>query len=237
MKAAIYLRVSTAMCACGHEVGAHIEGVGACEYAVKCGCGVCRPRQDEANQEPDCLRICEARGWEPEYYREKESAVKYRPEWEALKTAVHRGKVGAVVVWALDRAGRNRVQLSHDLAEIVRKGATVVSVREPWVDQPMGAMRDLLIQLMGWFAESERVRLIERTKAGQARAWAAGKRKGRPALPSTDQERAKAEWRAGLSAFVAARKLNIPESTLRSYWRQWSGFNPYPRKVLAVGEG
>jgi DNA invertase Pin-like site-specific DNA recombinase len=191
-------------------------------------------KQDEANQEPDCLRVCGSRQWEPVLYREQESAVKHRPQWEAVKLAVHRGEVGAVVVWALDRAGRNRVQLAHDIAELTRKGAVVVSVREPWIDQPVGPLRDLLIQLMGWFAESERARLIERTRAGQETARARGVRIGRPSLPAHECAAIEKEYRCGASAFLAAKTLGFPESTVRTYYkriRARDAFNPQPRKV------
>lgn len=190
--------------------------------------------QTGANQEPEILRLCAARGWEPVWFREEESAVKYRPQWERVKAAVHRGEVGAVVVWALDRAGRDRVQLAHDLAEFSRKGATVVSVREPWVDQPIGPLRDLLIQVMAWFAESERARLIERTRAGQLRAWTAGKRKGRPGLPAAVVDSIAKKYNAGRSSFLAAKDLTLPESTVRNVYKRLGarkGFNPYPRKV------
>ena len=186
--------------------------------------------QTEVNQRPEVLRVCQGRGWEPLWFCERESAVKYRPEWDALKLAVHRGEVGAVVIWALDRAGRNRVQLAHDIAEFTRKGATVVSVREPWLDQPVGPLRDLLIQVMGWVAEGERERLVERTKAGQLRAWSAGKQKGRPPLPADVRAKIEAEHRRGLSAFLAGKKLGIAESTVRRHYARLR-FNPYPRKV------
>jgi DNA invertase Pin-like site-specific DNA recombinase len=171
-------------------------------------------------------------------FREQESAVKHRPEWEKVKDAVHRGEVVAVVVWALDRIGRDRVAVSHELAEIARKCAAVVSVQESWIDQPIGNLRDLLIQQFTWFAETERKRLIERTKAGQARARAQGKRIGRPGLSVEKVKAARDAFECGLSAFRAARKVNIPETTLREYWRRWSGFNAYPgypRKVSAGG--
>jgi DNA invertase Pin-like site-specific DNA recombinase len=191
--------------------------------------------QDEQNQEPDCLRICAARGWEPVVFREQESAVKHRPEWERLKVCVHRGEVGAVVAWALDRMGRDRVKLAHDVAELARKGAAVLTVREPWLDQPVGALRDLLIQLMGWFAQSERERLIERTKAGQARAKKEGKHIGRKWTDPADVEKIRKCHVKGTSAFLAAKELNIPESTVRTYFKRWdkdSTFNPYPRQVV-----
>jgi len=183
--------------------------------------------QNDQNQEPDCLRICAARGWDPVFFRDKESGAKKRPHWEALKDAAHRAEVSAVVIWALDRAGRDRVQLAHDLAELARKHITVVSVREPWLDQPAGPLRDLLIQILAWFAEAERARIIERTRAGQARAWAAGARKGRPPIGQRDKDdpeiitRMRDSFAAGLTVREAALELSIPRSTLRRYWRLW----------------
>jgi putative DNA-invertase from lambdoid prophage Rac len=191
-------------------------------------------RQDEKNQEPDVLRVCQARGWEPAIFREQESGAKVRPEWERVKLAVHRGDIGAVVVWALDRAGRDRVRLAHDIAELGRKGATVVSVREPWLDQPAGPMRDLLLQIMAWFAETERARLIERTLAGQERARAQGKHIGRNWTDAGTVQLIRLEYLAGTSAFLAAKKLGLPESTVRTYYKRWKGgFNPYPRQVVS----
>lgn len=145
-------------------------------------------RQDEANQEPDCVRLCEARGWEPRIIRERESGAKARPEWRAMLDQCRRGNIEAVVFWALDRTGRNRVQIAHDLGELFRWRVDVASVQDSWLDVPAGPMRDLLVQVMGWVAEGERGRLIERTKAGLARAVANGKKLGRPsALPGVVQ--------------------------------------------------
>jgi DNA invertase Pin-like site-specific DNA recombinase len=149
-------------------------------------------RQDEANQEPECLRLCAARGWQARIYRETESGAKRRPEWERVKNAVRTGDARAVVFWALDRAGRNRVQLAHDLGELWRWGAEIASVRDAWVDQPAGPLRDLLVQLMGWFAQTERDRLRERTRAGLARARANGVQLGRKhAMPEAARARAR----------------------------------------------
>jgi DNA invertase Pin-like site-specific DNA recombinase len=178
-------------------------------------------RQDEANQEPDCLRICEARKWEPVIVRETESGAKHRPQWERVKQMVHRGEVGAVVIWALDRAGRDRVRLAHDLAELARKGSDLASVREPWLDQPSGPMRDLLIQVMAWFAQMERDRLRERTRAGLARAVAQGKKLGRPATVTPTQLRdAKEAVLRGAPVATAAREAGVGRRTLRNYLAQ-----------------
>ena len=135
--------------------------------------------QTEKNQEPDCLRLCTARALEPHVIRETMSGAKKRPGWERLKDMVRTGRARVVVFWALDRTGRTRVQIAHDLSELWRWGAQVVSVKDAWVDQPPGPLRDLLVQIMAWAAENERAKLIERTRAGIARARSEGKQIGR----------------------------------------------------------
>jgi putative DNA-invertase from lambdoid prophage Rac len=181
-------------------------------------------RQDEANQEPECLRLCAARGWEPQVFRETESGTKRRPEWERLKTYVRRGEARAVVFWALDRAGRNRVQLAHDLGELWRWGAEIASVRDAWVDQPAGPLRDLLVQLMAWFAQTERDRIVERTRAGIARARAMGVRLGRPpAMPDAARERAR--------RLAAAQSLAYTPGEVRKILRA-EGFGDFDRRTV-----
>lgn len=181
-------------------------------------------RQDEANQEPDCARLCAARGWEPVWYRERESAVKDRPMWRAVVEAARRGEVQAVVFWALDRIGRRRVQVAHDVGELTRFKVAVVSVQDAWLDQPDGPLRDLLVQFMGWVAEGERSKLIERTRAGQARARAEGRHPGRPPVPPERVARileyASAHPLAGQRAM--ARALEIPRSTVRDVLAGWT---------------
>lgn len=177
--------------------------------------------QDETNQEPDCLRLCTARGWDPVIFREHESGAKRRPIWDSVKQAAHRGEVGGVVIWALDRAGRDRVRLAHDIAEFARKGVAVVSVRESWLDQPVGPLRDLLIQIMGWFAESERARLVERTKAGLARAKAQGKKLGRRFLAEQTVAMLRASWTVGASPATAGVLAGVPPSTARTYYARF----------------
>jgi len=179
-------------------------------------------RQDEANQRPDCERLCAARSWAPLFFTERQSAAKDRPEWRRLLEACRRGEVRAVVFWALDRAGRNRVQIAHDLGELARYGVHVASVQDAWLDQPPGPLRDLLVQIMGWVAEGERARLIERTKAGQARARAEGRHPGRPPANDNDLAAAAKAVRAGASVAFAARAVGIGRTTLR----RWLAKNP-----------
>lgn len=166
-------------------------------------------RQDEANQEPACLELCRARGWEPVVFRERESGVKARPVWREVLELGRRGQVGAVVVWALDRIGRKPEEVAKDLADLLRWRVDVVSVRDPWLDQG-GPMRDLLIAFMTWLGKWERERMIERTHAGLARARAKGTRLGRPpSIPTAVLARVLELRAVGLGWRAVARNVDV----------------------------
>jgi len=170
--------------------------------------------QTEANQEPDCLRLCAARGWEPLVIRETESGAKERPEWRRVVELARRGQVGAVVFWALDRIGRKRVQVAHDVSELARFKVAIVSVQDSWLDQPDGPLRDLLVQLLAWVAEGERRRLIERTRAGLARARREGKRFGRPPAPPDVRARVLAQAQLTASPTMISHVTCVPLRTV-----------------------
>lgn len=180
-------------------------------------------RQDEVNQEPACLALCLARGWVPRVVTERESGAKRRPVWELLKEDCRKGMTRAVVFWALDRIGRNRVQVAHDVAELARWGVQVVSVQDPWLDQPAGPLRDLLLQIMAWVAEGERARLIDRTRAGLARARTLGKTLGRPVrLSGSDLDRFVALAKAGMRPGGIGKVMGLKRSTARDYYERWA---------------
>lgn len=138
--------------------------------------------QDETNQEPDCRRLCEARSWpRPMVFAERESGARERPVWNQLLEYAHQGEVNAIVVWSLDRIGRTMWKTIDDVRALERGGCRLVSVRESWLDTG-GPAAPLLLAIFAWVAEHERTRLVERTKAGIARARARGAVLGRPAV-------------------------------------------------------
>jgi len=83
-----------------------------------------------------------------------------RPELDRLLADVRRRRVDAVVVWRLDRLGRNLRHLVALLEEFRALGITFVSLHEG-VDSetPSGG---LLGHLLGAFAQFERDRIAER---------------------------------------------------------------------------
>jgi DNA invertase Pin-like site-specific DNA recombinase len=126
--------------------------------------------QSVENQRPEVEQLARARGFDVvTIYEEQASAAKHRPQYEQMLNDARRGKFGVLVVWALDRFGRSMVGNLSDVLELDRISATVVSVRESWLDTG-GPVRSLLIAIFSWVAEQDRARLVERTKAGLEQA-------------------------------------------------------------------
>lgn len=71
--------------------------------------------------------------------------------------------------------------------------------------------------MMGVFAEFERSMIVERTKAGMARAKAQGKAIGRPVLDSELREQIAVRVASGASAYRVAKELGIDRHTVVKY--------------------
>ncbi len=160
-------------------------------------------------------------------FEEQASAVKRRPQFEAMMAAAGRGEFDVLVVWALDRFGRSLAGNVNDLLALDKLGVRVVSVREPWMDTA-GPVRDLLVAIFSWVAQQERARLIERTRAGLAVARASGKTLGRPSprlVASPERGVIFEQWRsegkpdgyAGLATLLGCASA----TTARKLWLAW----------------
>lgn len=173
-------------------------------------------QQTTANQLGELQQLAAARGYSTAVYEETESAAKRRPVLERLMDDARRGKVRAVLVWALDRLDRSMGTCIARVLELDRIGVPVLSVREGWLDTS-GPVRSLLVAIFGWCAEQERSRLIERTKAGLERARRDGKRLGRPPVSPILLRAAADLVRAGLTIRAAAREKGVTERSLRRF--------------------
>lgn len=110
---------------------------------------------------------------EPDIWTEKVSAVaKKRPEFDAMMRDVREGDT--VIVWKLDRLGRDVVAL-HQIAERIReKGANLRLLDNSGLDTGTAAGR-LLFAMLSTLAQFERDINRERTLAGLEAARARGK--------------------------------------------------------------
>src|SRR5204862_591764 len=118
-----------------------------------------------------------------------------------------RRRFDVLVVWRLDRLGRNLRHLIALLDELRALGIEFVSIAEG-IDATTPAGK-LQMHILGAIAEFERGRIVERVRAGLARAKAQGRRLGRrPSVIADAQFEAVSE----LSLRDAGKRLGVSRS-------------------------
>jgi DNA invertase Pin-like site-specific DNA recombinase len=163
--------------------------------------------QEPENQLAEIRRYIEARGWTAVEHTDRgiSGAKDKRPALDRLLTDARRRRFDVLVVWRLDRLGRNLRHLITLLEELQALGIAFVSLNEG-IDATTPAGK-LQMHILGAIAEFERARIAERVKAGLQRARAQGKRLGRP------RKAAPAFAVLGGSVRDAARAWNVSKST------------------------
>ena len=140
-----------------------------------------------------------------------------RPELELLLSFARLGDT--VVVHSMDRLARNLDDLRRIVQTLTNKGVRIEFVKEHLTfsgeDSPMA---NLMLSVMGAFAEFERALIRERQQEGIALAKKKGVYQGRKKALAAEQV---AELRARLSTGVrkaqVARELGISRETLYQY--------------------
>lgn len=123
--------------------------------------------QLDALEKEDCSQV----------FTDKVSGVKaVKPELEKLLKYARPGDT--IVIWKLDRLGRNTVKLIELVEELAKRKINLKSLSEQ-VDTTT-ATGNLFFQFMCILAEHERNIIRERTKAGLSSARARGRTGGRP---------------------------------------------------------
>lgn len=95
-----------------------------------------------------------------------------RPGWKRLEAALHRGELGTIVVWRLDRLGRTAKGLTALFADLADRKVNLVSLKDG-LDLATPAGR-LMANVLASVAQFETEVRAERVLAGQAAARAAG---------------------------------------------------------------
>ena len=152
MKAAIYMRVSTA------DQKLDLQKDGLLAYAGRAGLEVVQRFEDIA------------------YSGRKEG----RPGLEQLMKAARNHEFDVVLVWKFDRFARSVAHLVRALEDFNHLGIRFISVQDQIdTDSPMGKA---MFTIIGAMAELESDLISERVKAGMAAARARGKHVGRPGI-------------------------------------------------------
>jgi DNA invertase Pin-like site-specific DNA recombinase len=142
-----------------------------------------------------------------------------RPELDRLLTFVRDGDT--VVVHSMDRLARNLDDLRSLVQQLAERGVRVEFVKESLTftgeDSPMA---NLMLSVMGAFAEFERALIRERQKEGIALAKQRGVYRGRRNALSAEQViglRARAA--AGEPKAALAREFGVSRETVYQYLR------------------
>ena len=186
--------------------------------------------QEPENQLAELRRYIAARGWTAVEYVDRgvSGAKDRRPALDALMADAKSRKVDTVVVWRLDRFGRNLRHLITAIEDLNAAGVSFVSLGEN-IDTSSPTGR-LLLGIMGSFAEFERERIRERIHAGLAHARRQGQTLGRKRqrISPRDLERV-----ASLSVRQAAKALGVPASRVHSERQRVFGNRAEPADEIA----
>ena len=143
-----------------------------------------------------------------------------RPELERLLAFVREGDT--VVVHSMDRLARNLDDLRRLVQGLTQRGVRIEFVKESLTftgeDSPMA---NLMLSVMGAFAEFERALIRERQREGIALAKQRGAYRGRKkSLNSEKIEELKRRIAAGEQKAKLAREFGISRETLYQYLRE-----------------
>ena len=143
-----------------------------------------------------------------------------RPQLEMLMSFVRTGDT--VVVHSMDRLARNLGDLRRIVQTLTGRGVRIEFVKErlsfTGEDSPMA---NLMLSVMGAFAEFERALIHERQREGITLAKQRGVYKGRrKSLAQPDVVRLRERLASGISKAEAAREFGISRQTLYQYLKE-----------------
>ena len=126
-------------------------------------------------QRDDCARYAESRGMAVcATFTDVQSGLKSdRVQYQEMLKAARNGDFNTIVVWRLDRFGRDRLEAGNALRDLQRVGCKVESATEP-NDSPL--LRNILMDL----SEEESRRISVRVTAGKRARAQSGRRTSKP---------------------------------------------------------
>jgi DNA invertase Pin-like site-specific DNA recombinase len=174
--------------------------------------------QTVANQERELIEAASRHGWEivATYRDEGISGSKgreKRPGFDRLHKAIVRREIDMVAAWSVDRLGRSLQDLVAFLAEL-QASRCELYLHQQGLDTSTPAGR-AVFGMLSVFADFERAMVVERTKAGLARARAEGKQIGRPKIGSALEDAVRASLADGIGILKTARTVGCGVGTVQ----------------------
>ena len=144
-----------------------------------------------------------------------------------LETAIEFVRSGdTLVVWRLDRLGRNMEDLITIVNRLNNRGVSFHSLQENITMDKSSSTGQLMFHLFAAFAEFERNLILERSAAGRAAARARGRFGGRPEkLSKSDLELMKTLIDNGTPIKIIAERWNVSRTTIYRYLNKLEATN------------
>ena len=185
--------------------------------------------QSTETQVTQLTAYCQSRGWtDIAVFRDDGiSGVRdNRPELDKLRQRMMAGELSAVVVTKMDRLGRSLGMILRFWDDADAAGVRVIVI-DQGIDTSTPAGR-LQRSMLAALAEFERELILERTRAGIARARALGKKFGAPRkIPESVAREVRARRAQGESFRMISQRMNLKLGGVRSVLRR--DMNPRKR--------
>ena len=156
-------------------------------------------------------------------YIDKQSGKDFeRPEYKKLFKRLKRDDV--LYIKSIDRLGRNYEEIQNQWRILTKeKGVDIVVMDMPLLDTRRGKdlmgtfLSDIVLQVLSFVAENERVNIRQRQAEGIAAAKARGIHLGRPPEPLPENfHQVYQKWKSGkITGTQAARECGMPLATFR----------------------
>ena len=142
-----------------------------------------------------------------------------RSKRPGLDKAIEFARSGdTIVVWRLDRLGRNMEDLITLVNELNNRGVSFHSLEENITMDKSSSTGQLLFHLFAAFAEFERNLILERSSAGRMAARARGRYGGRPEkLNKQDLKLLKTLYDNGTPIKTIAEQWQVSRTTIYRY--------------------
>ena len=151
--------------------------------------GYIRVSSHDQNEDRQLIALHEVGVQDADIYIDKQSGKDFeRPQYKRLLRKLKRGDL--LYVKSIDRLGRNYAEILEQWRILTKdKGIDIVVLDMPLLDTRRGKdlmgtfLSDIVLQVLSFVAENERVNIRQRQAEGIAAAKARGVRFGRPPEP------------------------------------------------------
>ena len=183
--------------------------------------GYVRVSTAEQNEDRQLIALHEMGVSDGDIYIDKQSGKDFkRPQYKKLLRKVKQDDL--LYIKSIDRLGRNYEEIQNQWRILTKeKGIDICVIDMPLLDTRRGKdlvgtfLSDIVLQVLSFVAENERVNIRQRQAEGIAAAKAKGIKFGRPPKPLPPNfHEAYQSWRSGeISVAEAARACGMPRST------------------------